>query len=325
LAPLVEVRDLSIAYLSSSETVRAVRNVSLELCEGETLALVGETGSGKSTLALALPGLLDRRARVESGEILFEGRSLRSLKSRERNGILSRRIGVVFQDARGSLNPVLSIGDHLTETLRAHQKLSRRAARERALQLLGEVGIPRGRERLFPFELSGGACQRAGIALAICNNPRLLVADEPTSAVDVTIQEQILGLLGVMKQRYGLALFLISHDLPLIAQVADRIIVMYHGRAVESGSRREVLANAAHPYTRGLIQSQPDLQHHHETRPLTAIPGALPVAGEEAPGCAFAPRCGWADERCKESVPAARARSLTHWAACIRDLSRDHD
>jgi oligopeptide/dipeptide ABC transporter ATP-binding protein len=319
LVPLLEVRCLSVSYDHPPDVVRAVREVSLQIPQGETLALVGETGSGKSTLALAVLGLLDRRSRVESGEILFEGRGLQKLRRRERNGICSRKIGIVFQDARSALNPVLTIGSHLIETLRAHRKISGRDARARALELLQEVEIPGGHARLYPFELSGGECQRVGIALGICNNPRLLIADEPTSSVDATIQAQIIDLLQTMRRRYGLALFLISHDLPLISRISDRISVIYHGRIVESGLAQEVFAAPAHPYTRALIQCQPDFRHHHEAQPLATIPGSAPNPGEDIPGCAFAPRCGSAVPRCGNSVPAGREISKTHWAACIRD------
>jgi len=318
MAPLLEVSHLCVSYAHNSEIIRAVRGVSLQIPEGETLSLVGETGSGKSTLAHAVLGLLDDRARVDSGEIVFEGRSLQSLKRRDWKDVRSLKIGIVFQDMRSALNPVLTLGRHLTETLRAHRKLSRKAARARALELLREVGIPGTYERLYPFELSGGECQRVGIALAICNNPRLLIADEPTSAVDSTLQAHIVDLLEALKQRYGLALLFISHDLPLVSQVSDRISVMYHGRIVESGLAGEVIASPAHPYTRGLIRCQPDLSHQYETRPLAAIPGAAPASGEDFPGCAFAPRCGEAEPLCRGSVPAVREISRTHWAACIR-------
>jgi oligopeptide/dipeptide ABC transporter ATP-binding protein len=322
LPPILEVHNLSIAYHSLREITRAVRDISLQISEGETLALVGETGSGKSTFALAVLGLLAPQARVESGEILFEGRSVQSLSRRDWKSIRGPKIGMIFQDARSALNPVLSVGDHLVETLRAHQALSKKKARSRALELLEEVGIPEGQEKRYPFELSGGACQRVGIALGICNMPRLLIADEPTSAVDPTLQAQILDLLRVMKQRYGLALLLISHDLPLIAQAADRISVLYHGRIVESGLREEIFAFPAHPYTRGLIRSQPGMGHHHETHPLAPIPGSMPIPGEDFRGCAFASRCKDAEPRCRESVPSRRALSTTHEAACNRDAQK---
>ena len=207
--------------------------------------------------------------------------------------------------------------DHFIETLRTHQALSKREARARALELLQEVGIQAGEEKFHPFELSGGMCQRVGIALGIYNRPQLLVADEPTSAVDSAIQTQVLDLLQRMKQRYGLALLLISHDLPLISQVSDRISVMYHGRIVESGLTEEVLTAPAHPYTRNLLQCQPSFLSHHEENPLAAIPGSVPSAGQEFPGCSFAPRCIRSEPRCRESVPAARALSSTHLVSCI--------
>jgi oligopeptide/dipeptide ABC transporter ATP-binding protein len=324
-SPLLEVRRLSVSYDHSPDRIRALRDVSLEIERGETLALVGETGSGKSTLAHSVMGLLNRRSRVDSGEILFEGHDLQTLKPHERKDVRSRKIGIVFQDTRSSLNPVLTIGSHLTETLRAHEKISGKDARTRALALLQEVGIPGGHRRLYPFELSGGECQRVGIALAICHRPRLLIADEPTSAVDSTLQAQILDLLQAMKERYGLALLLISHDLPLISQVSDRMAVMYHGRIVESGLVQEILTAPAHPYSRALLQCQPDLRHHHETHPLAAIPGSAPNPGEDTPGCAFAPRCEDREPRCKHSVPAVRGISRTHRVACIRSSKDERD
>ena len=331
--PLLDVRNLSITYNLSSQIIsagrfavqRAVRNVNFQISEGETVALVGETGSGKSTLALSFLGLLDQRAQIDSGEIFLEGRNINSLDDRDWKNLRSRKIGIAFQDARSALNPILSIEDHLIETLRTHQELSKKESKETALGLLQEVGIPEGQEKLYPFELSGGACQRVGIALAICNNPRLLIADEPVSAVDVTLQTQILDLLRRMKRRHNLSLLLISHDLPLISQVADRIYVMYHGRIIEAGFSKEIFDSPAHPYTHGLIQTQPGLQSHHEVNPLTAIPGTMPVPGQELPGCMFAPRCRLSVPPCKNVVPDERALSKTHWVACIRDLHRKRE
>ena len=318
--PLLEIRRLSISYSLSSEILRAVRDISVQVYEGETLALAGETGSGKSTIALAVLGLLDPQAQVESGEISYEGRSLQSLKKRDWKEIRGCKIGIIFQDARSALNPVLTIEDHLIETLRAHQPLIKKEAQARASDLLQEVGIPKGHEKLYPFELSGGICQRVGIALAICNNPRLLIADEPTSSLDSTIQAQILDLLLLMKQRHGLALLLISHDLALISQVADRVSVMYHGRIVESGLKEEVFAFPAHPYTQSLIQCLIGLQHHHETHPLMPIPGVIPIPGQDFPGCVFAPRCGNSKPECPRMIPVEREVSSSHWVACTHDF-----
>ncbi len=312
---VLEVRNLSVAYPTPSAPIHAVRGVSLQICEGETLSLVGETGSGKSTLALAVLGLLDHP--VQSGEILFQGRAIHSLTRGEWKRLRSREIGMVFQDSRSALNPVITILDHMIETIRAHQKLSRRDARDRGIDILREVGIPEAQGNLYPFELSGGTCQRAGIALAVCNKPRLLIADEPTSAIDVAIQAQILDLLQSMKERHGLSLLLVSHDLPLIAQVSDRICVMYCGRIVESGDMGVILGAPAHPYTRNLVRCQPSLNHHHEINRLSPVPGALPGAGQEFTGCAFAPRCSLADPRCRESTPSACTITATHAAACF--------
>ena len=315
--PVLEVQHLSVTYPSDGGAVQAVRDISLEVFKGETLALVGETGSGKSTLALAIPGLLDRQVRVEAGEILYDGCSVKSMGEAGWRRILGSKIGVIFQDSRSALNPVLTVEDHLIETLRAQGKLSKKEARARSSGLLQEVGIPEGHGRLHPFELSGGICQRVGIALAVCNDPQLLIADEPTSAVDLMIQVQILDLLMLLKQRHDLALLLISHDLAMVSQVADRVSAMYHGRIVESGPKEEILAAPAHPYTRSLIQCQPGLQHHYETHPLRAIPGSLPIPGQNFPGCAFAPRCSYAEPKCQEGVPGWMEVSESHHAACI--------
>jgi len=322
VVPLVlEVRELSVTYRASSDSIRAVRGASLQIHDGETVSLVGETGSGKSTVALAILGLLADQN--QSGEILYKGCAIHSFTPLDWKRIRSREIGIVFQDTRSALNPVMTILDHLVETLRAHQELSKREARARGMELLHEVGIPESQARLYPFELSGGTCQRAGIALGICNSPRVLIADEPTSAIDSAIQAQILDLLQCMKERHGLALLLISHDLALISQVSDRIAVMYHGRVVESGLKAEVLGAPAHPYARSLIQCQPSFLHHHETDRLAAIPGAMPKAGQEFSGCAFAPRCSLSEARCMESAPAVRRISETHWAECFRACARN--
>ncbi|MBN1569990.1 MAG: ABC transporter ATP-binding protein [Acidobacteria bacterium] len=314
---LLEIRHLSVSYFSTPGFLPAVRDISLQVHKEETHALAGETGSGKSTIALAATGLLDPRAKIESGEILYRGRDLRSLRGGDWKEMRGREIAQIFQDARSALNPVLTIEDHLIETLQSHQRRANKEAKARALDLLQEVGIPGGHEKLYPFELSGGICQRVGIALAICNNPHLLIADEPTSSLDSTIQAQILELLLLMKRRHGLALMLISHDLALISQVADRISILYHGRIVESGSKEEIFSSPAHPYTQSLMQCIVGLQHHSEMRPIASISGSVPVPGRQFSGCAFAQRCGIALPECQRTVPARRELSNTHWVACI--------
>lgn len=317
---LLEVEKLSVFYHTASGPIRAVRDLSLELAAGESLALVGETGSGKSSVALALLGLLESSGRAAAGEIRFEGLPLSLANRRSWNAVRGRKIGIVFQDTRGALNPILTVGSQLTEALRAHQRMSRKAARETAAALLADVGIsePSFYLRRYPSELSGGMCQRVAIAIAICNQPRLLIADEPTSALDPSIQAQILELLREMRQRYGLALLLISHDLALVSEVSDRVAVMYHGRLVESGRALDVFRRPAHPYAASLIRCQADLYHRWDQQPLAAIAGSPPAGGQELPGCCFAPRCLKADPACTISVPPPATISDNHWAACLK-------
>jgi oligopeptide/dipeptide ABC transporter ATP-binding protein len=318
--PLLDVQNLSIIYPDSSGPICAVRDVSFCIEPGESLCLVGETGSGKSTIALALLGLLESNRHLIAGQVLFEGQNLGGLSRREWKRIRGRRISLVFQDARSSLNPVLTVGDHLVEALQAHQPISKRYARMRARELLREVRIPEPKFHMerYPFELSGGMCQRVAIALGVCNRPQLLIADEPTSALDPTIQIQILRLLREMKQSLGMALLLICHDLPLVSEIGDRLAVMYYGRIVESGTAGEVFAHPAHPYTRALIECLPGMDRSCQINPLAAIPSAAPPAGQELPGCAFAPRCSISDERCRASLPEFIAISKTHRAACLK-------
>jgi oligopeptide/dipeptide ABC transporter ATP-binding protein len=317
--PLLSVRNLSVSYHTPSGPVRAVEDVSFDVAAGEALGLAGETGCGKSTIALAILDLLDG-GRIESGEILFEGRPLPGSRDKSWRELRGARIGLVFQDARSSLNPVLTVGQHFEEALRAHRKMSRKQRRDRASELLAEVGIPEPAFvlRRYVHELSGGACQRVGIALAICNRPLLLIADEPTSALDPTIQAQIIALLMQMKHRLGLALLFISHDLPLIYGTAERVAVMYGARMVESGPVREILSAPAHPYTRGLLRCVPDLARTAGGQRLEPIPGPPPGSLRLLQGCYFAPRCGMAEERCHAEVPEPVPLSETHWAACIK-------
>ncbi len=319
--PLLDVQHLSVSYRSPAGPVRVVRDLSFRMKCGEILALVGETGCGKSTLALALLGLVESDGGLESCRILFEGRDLATLDLRSWREIRGRKIGMIFQDARSALNPVLTVGDHMTETLRAHESISVRGARQRAEQVLSDVGIPDAAfcMRRHPLELSGGICQRVAIALALCHRPLLLVADEPTSALDSTLQAQVLDLLCRLTRREGLALLLISHDLALVASYADRVAVMYHGSLVETGGAGDVFDLPAHPYTRGLLESQPTLEHERGLRPLPSIPGAPPPAGQDFAGCAFAPRCPLVEPRCSIAPAAEVEVSEYHWARCIKN------
>lgn len=318
-SPLLCVRNLSVSYHTPSGPLRAVDRVSFAIPPGQILGLVGETGSGKSTVALSTVGLLDG-GRIESGEILFEGRPLPAPGDAAWRKIRGRMIGFVFQDARGSLNPVLTIGQHIEEALRAHSRMSRQEWRNQACQLLNEVGIPDPVYilRRFPQELSGGTCQRVTIALAVCHRPRLLIADEPTSALDPTIQKQILALLMRMRRGLGLTFLFISHDLPLVASIAERVAVMYGARIVESGPAREVFLQPAHPYTQGLLQCVPDLAYPPGGRRLEPIPGSPPGDLRALQGCAFAPRCRIAEKGCLSEIPGLEMIAQDHRVACIK-------
>jgi oligopeptide/dipeptide ABC transporter ATP-binding protein len=315
-APLLEVNDLTIAYPGASAPLRVVRDVSFHIAAGEVLALVGETGCGKTTLALSLLGLLNPRARILAGLVRFDGTPLHGNEESLRGG----SIGLVFQEPRAALNPVLTIGTHLIETIRAHKAVPLKEARSRGAAALTDAGIADSFSQMkrYPFEMSGGMCQRVGIALALCNGPRLLVADEPTSALDPTIQWQIVALLKALNERRGLAILLISHDLAMVAEAADRVAVMYHGRLVELGPAEVIVSRPAHPYTRALLRSVPGLKHHRERAPVQSIGGSLPGPAQEYAGCAFAPRCAEAEACCFEEIPPAVQVSPDHRAACLR-------
>lgn len=296
--PVLEVRHLRTHIATPRGTVRAVDDVSLRLDPAEALGVVGESGSGKSVLARAVMGLLPRTA-ASSGEVLFQGRDILSLSRGERSRIWGRRIALVFQDPGRSLNPVVRVERQLTEGMRRQLGVSRAEARTRALGLLDEVGVPDPERRLraYPHELSGGMRQRVMIATALAGEPDLLIADEPTTALDVTVQRQILDLLRRIQRERGMALILISHDLAVVAGRTDRVAVMYAGRVAETGPTRAVFEAPHHRYTRALLDSTPTLAHERHT-PLHLIPGSLPDPTRPPAGCRFEPRCGYAEEDC---------------------------
>jgi oligopeptide/dipeptide ABC transporter ATP-binding protein len=316
---LLEVERLSISYHTRQGLVRATRDIAFGLEAGESLALVGETGSGKSTIALALLGLLGKSAQVENGIVRFDGESLLSNDFNRWRRVRGDKIGMVFQDSGGSLNPVLTVGSQLMEALNAHHDLSREEARTRALSLLTEAGIPDPEFflRRYAGELSGGMCQRISIAVALCRRPRLLIADEPTSALDPSIQAQIMELLRRLKRHHRLAMLLISHSLALVSEVSERVAVLYHGRLVEYGRTHDVFRNPVHPYTSLLLDCHLDLQHRWNDGPRAPIAGASPPSGQEFSGCSFAARCPFADLDCSQGVPQPREVADGHWAACI--------
>jgi oligopeptide/dipeptide ABC transporter ATP-binding protein len=319
VATLLEVRDLNTTFQTSAGLVRAVDGVSWDIAEGETVALVGESGCGKSVSALSVMRLVAPPAgRIESGSIRFRGRELLGLSEPEMGKVRGREIAMVFQEPMTSLNPVLTIGRQLTEGLEIHLKMSPAQARERAIELLGLVGIADAERRLaqYPHHFSGGMRQRMMIAMALACNPSLILADEPTTALDVTIQAQILELMQSLSKRLGVAMLIITHNLGVVARYADRVNVMYAGRIIERGSAAELYANPRHPYTLGLLRSVPRLDEPRRER-LDPIQGQPPDLSRLPPGCAFAPRCAFRVARCEQQAPALEpAGAGGHVAAC---------
>ena len=314
---LLEVKDLAVSFSTAAGKVQAVRGIGFPLEKGRTLAIVGESGSGKSVTGRAIMGILAENARVESGSIAFDGKDLLKLSEKQLCPIRGNRIAMVFQDPLSSLDPVMRIGQQITEVSRLKLGLSRRRAREKALGLLAEVGIPDPWRcfQQFPHELSGGMRQRIVIAIALAADPEILICDEPTTALDVTIQAQILELLARLKQQRGLSMLFITHDFGVVANVADEIGVMYAGKIVEYGTSREIFHDPRHPYTRALLAAMPDLSTQG---PLYAIPGAPPDMTDPPAGDAFAPRDPDAMVIDHLRQPPAFFVSDTHWAATWR-------
>jgi oligopeptide/dipeptide ABC transporter ATP-binding protein len=319
--PLLEVRDLRVVFASEAGPARAVDGVSLVIAPGETLGLVGESGCGKSVTALAILRLVDGAGgRVSGGDVLYRGRSLLGLSGSELRRVRGREIGIVFQDPTAALNPVFTCGDQVAEMFRVHLECSRSEARARALDMLRRVHLPDPERvaRSYPHELSGGMNQRVMIAVALACGPSLLLADEPTTALDVTIQAQICELLLEIQAETGMALLLISHDLGLVAGLADRVALMYAGRIVEQGPLDRVLESPRHPYTLGLLRSIPSLEPRAGR--LTAIPGSVPHPARLPDHCRFHDRCAFRIERCRLEDPAPRRVAEGHEAACFVDV-----
>ncbi|MFI5611547.1 ABC transporter ATP-binding protein [Amycolatopsis sp. NPDC051903] len=301
--PALRVRELSVTFTLEGRTVPAVRHVDLDVPRGELVALLGESGSGKSVTARAIVGLAGPDAQVSASELALGDTDLRVAGARELEALRGPRMSLVLQDALSALNPVLTIGDQLGELYRVHSGASRRVARERAAELLGLVGIPDPRARVkdYPHQFSGGMRQRILIAMAIALEPELLIADEPTTALDVTVQAQILDLLAALREQLDMGVLLITHDLAVVSEVADRLAVMYAGRIVEAGDADSVLAHPAHPYTEALLRSVPRLEHRGGD--LFTIPGAPPDPRRVPPGCSFHPRCHRAVPACAAVRP----------------------
>jgi peptide/nickel transport system ATP-binding protein len=320
---LLEIQDLKTWFFTRDGITRAVDGVSIHVDAGETLAVVGESGCGKSVTAMSILRLIAwPPGRIVGGSIRFGNRDLLALSDAEMRTIRGNEISMIFQEPMTSLNPVLTIGRQIRETLMLHQKLDRAAADARAVEMLRLVQIPEPERRSvqYPHQLSGGMRQRVMIAIALACNPKLLIADEPTTALDVTIQAQILDLMRGLKSKIGAAIVIITHDLGVVAEMAQRVVVMYAGRKVEEAPVAELYARPRHPYTKGLLASVPrlgsSLQGDNRDR-LAEIPGVVPKLSEEIPGCAFAPRCSYATARCTRETPLLQAKAQGHIVACF--------
>jgi peptide/nickel transport system ATP-binding protein len=313
--PLLEVRDLRVEFPTRRGTLRAIDGISFTIERGEVLGVVGESGAGKSLTAAAIIGLLERPGRIAGGEIRLDGKRIDNLSPEAMRLVRGRQIGTIFQDPLTSLDPLYTIGRQLMETMQAHLPLSDRDARARAIGWLEQVGIPAARQRIdaYPHEFSGGMRQRVVIALALCAEPRLVVADEPTTALDVSIQAQIIALLKRLTREHGTSVMLVTHDMGVIAETADRVAVMYAGRVAEIGPVREVVQHPAHPYTEGLMGSIPSLDAR--VARLVQIDGAMPRLTAIPQGCAFNPRCPKVFDRCRVERPGLMAAGSTR-AAC---------
>lgn len=318
-APLLSVRDLRVVFDGRHGPLTALDGVSLDIAAGEILGVVGESGAGKSLTGTSIIGLLDPPGRIAGGAITFDGRRIDSLPPREMRALRGRHIGAIFQDPLTSLHPLLRVGDQIVETILAHLDIGRAEARQRALKLLEDVGIPAPDVRIdhFPHQFSGGMRQRVVIALALCAEPKLIIADEPTTALDVSIQAQITTLLKRLCREHDTAVMLVTHDMGVIAETADRVAVMYAGRVVEVGPVADVIGQPKHPYTAGLMASIPSTLRRDLH--LKQIDGAMPRLDAIPPGCAFHPRCGYMQAICREQVPLLG--DVRHATACHLPLT----
>ena len=325
MPPLLQVKDLRTYFYTEEGLVKAVDGVTFDVQEGETLALVGESGCGKSVSALSLLKLLPiPPARIVSGEVLFEGDDLLKLDEDDLRKIRGNRISMVFQEPMTSLNPVLTIGKQMTEALELHLKLDRNAANARAVQLLEMVGVAEAERRItdYPHQFSGGMRQRVMIAMAMACNPKLLIADEPTTALDVTIQAQVLEVMARLSREFGTAVIIITHNLGVVARYADRVNVMYAGKIIETSTAEKVYADPRHPYTLGLLRSVPrlDLGMGEKLIPIEGLP---PDLGHLPEGCSFYPRCTYRIDKCREEYPPLALVSENHYAACWVDVTQN--
>jgi oligopeptide/dipeptide ABC transporter ATP-binding protein len=323
-SPMLEVRELETQFFTRKGVARVLDHLSFSIGKGEIVGLVGESGSGKSVTGFSIVNLIKSPGKIVSGEILFEGRDLTKLSENQMREIRGKDIAMIFQNPRGSLNPVLTVGDQIGQVLKYRQGMGSARAKERATELLRLVHIPEPERRLkaYPHQLSGGMAQRVMIAMAISCGPQLLIADEPTTGLDVTIEYQIIQLLKEMRDLTGTSVIVITHDLNMAAEVCDRIMVMYAGKVVEQAPVREFFTKPSHPYTLGLLASRPSLSGGEE---IPTIPGNVPDLIQRPTGCAFHPRCRWATEECVSIEPQPREVAPRHTAAChhLEEVQRD--
>lgn len=317
MTALLEVRDLYLEFKTSRGRLKALNGITFAVQPGEVFGLVGETGCGKTVTGLSILRLLPRSAAITGGEIFFDGINLLNLSRSEIEHVRGKKIAMIFQDPSTSLNPVFSIGSQIQRVVRQHMKVSRQEAREKVRSVMAAVGLPDVERILgsYPHQLSGGMQQRVMIAMALSCNPRLLIADEPTTALDVTIQAQILKLLRELQVKFDVSVILITHNLGVIAQTCDRLAVLYGGRVAESGSTRDIFNQAQHPYTRGLMNAIPHLGRHG--RRMATIPGTVPTNPGAMTGCTFAPRCEFAMDRCRQDSPPLYHLGENHSSACF--------
>ena len=316
---LIEVKDLTVHYVLHSGTSEAVNHISLAMKKGETLGLVGETGAGKTTVALSIMGLLPvPPAQVKSGEIIFEGQDILKLSEKEKKKIRGNKISMIFQDPMTALNPIDRVGDQIAEGIMLHQSVSRKEAMQKACDIMEMVGIPAVRYSEYPHQFSGGMKQRIVIAMALVCNPELLIADEPTTALDVTIQAQVLDMINQLKKKLGTSILLITHDFGVVAEMCERVAVIYAGEIVEAGTLEQIFEFTSHPYTQGLFQSLPSLEDSKAK--LIPIPGMMPDPAVLPEGCKFADRCPVCEERCRKTLPPLAEMEPEHLVRCFRPL-----
>lgn len=312
---LLEIKNLTVYYKTHDANVHAVENLNLSLKEGETLGLVGETGAGKTTTVKSVIGILPKPpAEIMSGEIIFEGNDILKMAARDMRKIRGKKISMIFQDPMTSLNPIMTVGDQIAEVIRLHNKCSAKEAVVKACDMLKLVGIRPERGTDYPHQFSGGMKQRVIIAMALACNPKLLIADEPTTALDVTIQAQVLELMKSLKDKYRTAMIMITHDLGIVAEICDNVAIMYAGEVVEQGTKEQIFNHTLHPYTQGLFACIPDIME--EENVLTPIDGMPPNPSELPSGCRFSPRCSKAVECCRKEHPEMKETEPGHFVAC---------